>query len=411
MKAHQLIATLVAASTVSASSPLTKGFLRHELELLATREVLPISVLEDEAQLIADEVIPVIWPEESKLPKLGQFILASAWVAMLASIPFIIPLVDHRPVSKTQMGVGAAMLVVLFGGFYLFTNIILFQSIHFKTLRPLTIVECIYFMSQVITTVGYGDITPAKPRGQIFVALYVLGALFIIANLISDLTDHMVRKYEEFKKQQIAAAGQVVATPRSSLGNLIKPEKPSAKSLMFALAVFAVLDTCWIMFFFLFPGEGKTLFQAIYMSVITLSTVGFGAFTPVTEEGMIFGAFWMLFGSAALVNVITNFTEYMVSLSKYEQCIHESESEAVTHLKGLTVDGTVVTDVQFVKFALHHKSGVPGSEIETILQAFKALGPKNGTVSQKQIEECLTAMARDDPTFNQKALPTGSKAK
>merc|ERR1719335_1029019 len=93
------------------------------------------------------------------------------------------------------------MLAVLLGGFFLFTNIILFQSVHFDRIRPLTVVECIYFMTQVITTVGYGDITPAKIRGQVFVGLYVLGALFIIAMLISDLTALMVKTASEYKEK------------------------------------------------------------------------------------------------------------------------------------------------------------------------------------------------------------------
>merc|ERR1719443_247766 len=109
---------------------------------------------------------------------------------MIASLPFILPIIDHKPVTNTQKMVGASVLVVLFGGLYLFTNVILFQSVHFKQVRPLTIIECIYFMSQIITTVGYGDITPAKVRGQVFVALYVLGALSVISMLVSQLIDH-----------------------------------------------------------------------------------------------------------------------------------------------------------------------------------------------------------------------------
>merc|ERR1719238_949491 len=126
---------------------------------------------------------------------------------MMASIPFVLPVVSGTKVTKTQIIVGAAMLVVLFGGLYLFTNIILFQSVHFKRIRPLTLVECIYFMTQVITTVGYGDITPAKIRGQVFVGLYVLGALFVIAMLFSDLTTHMVNMAKQYREKRKAAAG------------------------------------------------------------------------------------------------------------------------------------------------------------------------------------------------------------
>merc|ERR1719352_1712780 len=89
--------------------------------------------------------------------------------------------------------------------------------------------------------------------------------------------------------------------------------------LTYALLVFLFFDVTWILFFHLYPGEGKSWSEATYMSIITLSSVGFGWFTPVTEGGMIFGAFWMLFGTAALVNVISNFTSLMVHMKNHER--------------------------------------------------------------------------------------------
>merc|ERR1719213_669747 len=93
------------------------------------------------------------------------------------------------------------MLVVFIGGLLLFNHVIIFQSVHFDRKRPLTIIECMYFMSQVITTVGYGDITPAKTRGQVFVGLYVLGALFIISMVVSDVVNQLVESAENYKQR------------------------------------------------------------------------------------------------------------------------------------------------------------------------------------------------------------------
>ncbi len=42
-------------------------------------------------------------------------------------------------------------------------------------------------------TSGYGDIGPAKTRGQIFVGLYVIFALFVIAMVLEDFTEHMIK--------------------------------------------------------------------------------------------------------------------------------------------------------------------------------------------------------------------------
>merc|ERR1719379_2122555 len=106
--------------------------------------------------------------------------------------------------TRIQMSVAFGMWLAVFGGIYLFCNVIIFNSPHFKEQRPLYLVECIYMMSQVITTVGYGDITPAFPRGQIFVALYVLMAIFVIANIVSEVIDYVAKRAELYRSEQRA---------------------------------------------------------------------------------------------------------------------------------------------------------------------------------------------------------------
>jgi len=309
---------------------------------------------------------------------------------MLGSLPFIMPIIDQKPVTKTQLGVGAAMLCVLFGGFFLFTNIILFQSVHFKTVRPLTIIECIYFMSQVITTVGYGDITPAKARGQVFVGFYVLGALTVIAMLISDITNHVVAMAQAYKERRYERNNPGWRDGRvRDLRSLIKPERPSPNQLIISLACFGVIDIIWVIFFSTYPGEGKTVFQAIYMSVITLSTVGLGYFTPVTEGGMIFGAFFMLFGTAALVSTIGNFTELMVKFNEYERFNEDCSSEAMELLKTVTKGKEEVTELQFLKFALLQMDSVPETTLQHIQEAFDNLKPTKGVLDIKTVRKSL----------------------
>jgi hypothetical protein len=124
------------------------------------------------------------------------------------SLPAWIRYLSGEPFTKTQWVVAGVMWVAVFGGMYLFTNVVEFQSAHFKQVRVLTLVECIYLMSQVITTVGYGDITPAYPRGQVFVGFYVLSSIFVIAMLVSDMVSLIMssaQRYEEklFHKEHV----------------------------------------------------------------------------------------------------------------------------------------------------------------------------------------------------------------
>lgn len=336
------------------------------------------------------------WPDHSAYGPIFQTVFACTWIAVIASLPFIIPLIDHQPVTKTQKVVGASMLVVLFGGVYLFTNIILFNSVHFKQTRPLTVVECIYFMSQVITTVGYGDIYPAKVRGQVFVGLYVLGALFIIAMLVSDVTNHVASAAQRYRESLLGA--QNLRSPNrgkhdkkraSSVHELIAPTKPSMRPLLISLACFAAIDVVWVVFFSLFPGENKTVFQAFYMSVITLSSVGLGAFTPLTEEGMIFGAFFMLFGTAALVSAIGNFCTLVVKMNEFERFTHTSKQRAAEHLRDIVQGRKMVSQMQFFEWSVLNQKLMTEHQLAGVLNAFENLGPTNGVVDLKVVEQSM----------------------
>lgn len=331
-----------------------------------------------------------LWPDKSNVPVILQYMLALTWICIMAAIPFILPVIDNKPVTSTQKVVGASLLTVLFGGLYLFTNVILFQSIHFEKIRPLTVIECIYFMSQVITTVGYGDITPAKTRGQIFVALYVLGALFVIAMLVSEVIEHCTMLLH---KQREKLWG---STPRSdntidkaTVHDLLHPEKPSPKYVLRSLAVYICLVVCWVTFFANFPGEEKTVFQAFYMSLITMTTVGFGAITPLTEEGMIFASFFMLVGSAAIVNVIGRFCEFVAAMNDFQRFGQDVKKGALEELRRQVKEGSKVTALEFFRFVVLHDNVMTEGEVDGIMQVFEGLNPKNGEVAFKKVEEAM----------------------
>jgi voltage-gated potassium channel Kch len=271
------------------------------------------------------------------------------------------------------------MWLAIFGGYYLFTNVIIFQSGHFPEPRTLSIVECTYLMSQVITTVGYGDITPAYPRGQVFVGAYVLMALFVIANVMSDLVGHITESAARYRanmaasaQEEVADEDKDVARSQAALVVLKHAERPSLRPLLTSFAAFAVLATCWILFFHYYPGEEKTWLQAVYFSIITYSTVGFGYFTPVTQGGMVFASFFMIFGSSALVGVVACFTELMIKLGEYERFDPEVACKAINEFRE-THKADDLTEADFLRFGLHHTDLVSEDDLAAAKRAFKAL--------------------------------------
>jgi hypothetical protein len=355
------------------------------------------------------------WKDESDIPKVLQFMLALTWVSMLASVPFISPLLGDKQTTKTQYLVCGTTVVALFGGFYLFTHVILFQSTHFDTHRPLTVVECCYFMAQTITTIGYGDIGPAKTRGQIFVGIYVIFSLFVIAFGIEEFTNHLIKVASQEKnppRKSVRksstlghAQSSVFALEREDMTveYLLSPKKPSMKPFCTALLVFAIIDVCFVIFYCNYPGENKTFFQALYMSLITLGSIGFGFFTPVTEGGMIFAAFSMVLGCTAFVVVIGEFTALVYQSNEYERYHRfQGKVHAMQHLKEIAQGESSVNAVQFLQFVLSHTGKVSEGEIDNIMSVFSSLNPKDGAVSVDEIQKATTP--RDITVHTPRAL-------
>merc|ERR1719443_2846230 len=106
--------------------------------------------------------------------------------------------------SYIVIGEGIVLLAWLIGGLYLFTNFVEFQSVHFGgTVRTLTLVEAVYLFAQIITTVGYGDITPKYFSGQLVVGTIVFCSILLIAAMVSELSAMIMERAEKRLGQQV----------------------------------------------------------------------------------------------------------------------------------------------------------------------------------------------------------------
>jgi hypothetical protein len=64
-------------------------------------------------------------------------------------------------------------------------------------------------------------------------------------------------------------------------------------------------------------GELWTPVEALYFSVTTISTVGYGDYAPSTDESRIFTAFYMIFGVAVVFWVMGGLYHYFIERSAY----------------------------------------------------------------------------------------------
>mmetsp|Transcript_30867 Transcript_30867/g.89844 ORF Transcript_30867/g.89844 Transcript_30867/m.89844 type:complete len:412 (+) Transcript_30867:91-1326(+) len=306
---------------------------------------------------------------------------AMLYCFMLASTPLLLAILADRRLTRAHMLESVTLIAWLGSVIYLFTNVLKFQAAHWDGFRPLTLVEAVYLLSQIITTVGYGDITPAFPRGQVWVGFNVILALCLYGSIVCEVIGMVQDRLARVLAGQAEAGrsrGQPLKDWYAELSVDLKPLVKSALS-------FTGVATVGVLFWHYYPGEGKSWLQAVYMSVITLSTVGFGAFTAVTEGGKVFGAFWMLCGVASLGALISVFIETMLHVKFAErrrQADVAGEFADIMRQAGAGEVGDVQTSgkadetmdkAQFLKFGLMLTTKIDPAAFRKIESRFEAL--------------------------------------
>jgi len=296
------------------------------------------------------------------------------------------------------------LLMWLTGFLFLFTRKVQFHSVHFNGERPLTLVETIYLMAQVLTTVGHGDITPATPNGQVVVTLYVLFTIVLIADMVSAVVNLAISRTRDYTKKltelslerqaKVATHSQSPAKDLAADVELLHRGKAPLPWAKFCAtwAIFLALVVIGVVFYHFFPGENMSWIDGIYMSVITLTTVGFGSVLPATEAGKVFGAFWMIFGVVALLSVVSGCTELILAVKARERWSQDDERIELDNLRKRAAKATekenpLVNREEFLRFAILQSNMMEKDQLDKIDRTFQAFRPDiDGNVAFERIE-------------------------
>lgn len=195
-----------------------------------------------------------------------------------------------------------------------------------------------YVVMQIVTTIGYGDV-PVSHWMYWFFTIYVLVGIVIVANIINDFCDSLLdKRVDKLSASMRSLQHRVRGLESDDESEHDKAVSSAAFDLGAASLIFFVFVLFGVIFFALLEscscsygitsiagcnassydvcvstnGAAKSWADCVYMSVITLTTVGFGDVSPKSWWGRLIAVFWMLFGvlsSANLVEAIGTFIQ------------------------------------------------------------------------------------------------------
>ncbi|XP_029964314.1 potassium channel subfamily K member 4 [Salarias fasciatus] len=170
--------------------------------------------------------------------------------------------------------------------------------------------SAIFFCGTIITTIGFGNLSPHTTYGQLFCVCYALVGIPMFGILLAGVGDHM---------------GTVLRRAVAKIETLFLKRKVRPTTVRVISAVLSILIGCLI--FLAVPTvvfqevEEWTFLESLYFVVITLTTVGFGDFVPGggTKDGKIFKPLvllWIVFGLAYFASILTMIGNWLRVLSK-----------------------------------------------------------------------------------------------
>ncbi|XP_076595855.1 uncharacterized protein kcnk4a [Chaetodon auriga] len=166
-----------------------------------------------------------------------------------------------------------------------------------------------FFCGTIITTIGFGNLSPRTWYGQLFCVCYALVGIPMFGILLAGVSDHM---------------GTVLRRAVAKIETLFLKRKVRPTTVRVISAVLSILIGCLI--FLAVPTvvfqkvEDWSFLESLYFVVITLTTVGFGDYVPGGgREGMFFKPLvllWIVFGLAYFASILTMIGNWLRVLSK-----------------------------------------------------------------------------------------------
>ncbi|KAK7319305.1 hypothetical protein RJT34_04024 [Clitoria ternatea] len=212
-----------------------------------------------------------------------------------------------RPQFGSQSIVHQAFILLLL---YLALGVVIYwlNRHDFSATETHPIVDALYFCIVTMCTIGYGDITPTSTATKIFSILFVLIGFGFIDILLSGMVSYVLDLQENHLLRAVKGRGE-----KDGGSYIVDVKKGRMRIRMKVALALGVVVLCigigvGVMHFV----ERLGWLDSFYLSVMSVTTVGYGDRAFKTMQGRIFAAIWLLVSTLAVARAFLYLAEARV---------------------------------------------------------------------------------------------------
>ncbi|XP_062145089.1 two-pore potassium channel 5 [Alnus glutinosa] len=284
-----------------------------------------------------------------------------------------------KPQSESSSIIRQAIFLLLI---YLSFGVLIysFNTDHFSGVETHPVVDALYFCIVTMCTIGYGDIAPLTPATKVFACVFVLvGFGFIdillsgVVNYVLDLQENMIlagiHMGRRRSQQRFSARDYIVDVAKGRMRIRLKVCLALGVVLlcigMGALVLYFVEDLDWI--------------DSVYLSVMSVTTVGYGDRAFKTLPGRLFASVWLLFSTLMAARAFLYLAEARIDKR------HRRIANWVLQ-RDITVGDLLAADInnngfisksEYIIYKLKEMGKIGEKDILQILNHFSKLDPNN----------------------------------
>ncbi|KAA8497124.1 Two pore potassium channel b [Porphyridium purpureum] len=244
-----------------------------------------------------------------------------------------------------------------------------------------TWLDAVYFSMTLITTVGYGDLTPSSSGTKLYAIVFILVSVFLVSSVLNGFVTKLLDSQEKLFARVMAKNPS-----GDDIESLNVPVLAARRDLISNVVIFSLFLAASTAFFM--ASEGFSVLNAIYFVIVTLTTVGLGDITPKHRSGKAFAIIFLLVGTVLLARLVGSAGEF-ISSKRHAQRMRDQLTSRMSaaEVDAMDSDGDgQISRNEYLITMLRKNELVSESDIKSILDRFDELDQDgNGFLSHKEL--------------------------